>query len=79
MKIPVPAGSPPYLGKLVRDIERSLQPRYADQPFVLKGYDTNDLPDPKVWPKAVIWLNNTNTMAVSDGTSWYPVTLGAPL
>lgn len=79
MKISVLPGTPEFAVKMARDVERNFVSRNPQAPVKLPFFASTDLPDPAGHIGAVIWVNNLNKVAVSDGTHWYPLTLGAAL
>lgn len=79
MKINVPAGSPQFAVAIARDVERGFVSINPKSPVRLPRFDPGDLPDPTRFIGCLIWVNTTEVPAISDGTFWYPITLGAHL
>lgn len=61
-----------------RDIERFIQDRRG-APVRLYECESTALPDPVKWRGGLISLTDLECPAYSNGTSWFPFTLGAAL
>jgi hypothetical protein len=74
-----PGDAPPYITRLVRDIERALgEP--PDTPVKVPSFaDAAALPSASRWIYGIVHVADINQLAFSDGTNWYPLTKGAAL
>lgn len=81
-KILLPPEAPTWFVRVMGEIEKAFVPVSPKSPVKLPSYDSSSiagLPDPKKYSGALIWISNLSTVAVSDGTDWYPIDLGAPI
>lgn len=76
MKLNIPAGLPPWVSILARDIERALlaleQPK---APVFLPTFPADALPDPVRWRNGMIIISGSG-LFVSNGTAWINVVNG---
>lgn len=81
-KILIPRDAPDWLFNVIGEIEQTFVRVAPRIPVKLPSYDSSlpaGLPSAVKYPGTAIWITNLNTIAVSDGTHWFPVTLGAHL
>lgn len=63
---------------LTRELEQRLRER-PKHPLRLAEYDSGALPDAAEWRNSLIACPDLGAPVFSDGTDWYPLTLGAAL
>ena len=62
-----------------RDIEQAIRAT-RDEPFRLVSYaSAASLPNAADWPHGLVHVGSIDTIAYSDGTSWFPLVKGAVL
>lgn len=79
MRLSAPANAPAEMHKLTRRIvEASKETRTT--PLKFQQFATpSDLPEPSAWTGGAVYVASLATIAITDGTSWYPLTKGAAL
>lgn len=69
-----PPGAPEFHRTLVLELNRAFG-SYGE----VRHFDSADLPAADRNAMQTVYLDDLNTLALSDGTDWRPVTLGAPI
>lgn len=77
--IPIEPGTPDWWGRAVGALQRALNDRPTQPRKLYRVADAAHLPDAKAWPGCLAFVTALGGPVVSDGTFWYPVSLGAHL
>lgn len=74
-----PVGSPQWLYLLLRQMEQFFVWQVTRRPQKFATFVVAELPAPGDWSDCVIVITDTHQLAYSDGTNWYPLTVGSAL
>ena len=83
MTVKVPPNTDSVVTDLVRQLDYNKAEQFPKGPVNLPQYTSNaignqgGLPSANKHPYTLIWVTDKNTAALSNGTYWYPITLGA--
>jgi hypothetical protein len=78
-RLTVEAGTPDWWGRAVAAMDRASSDR-AESPTLLQRFaNTAALPSPAAWPGGIAFHVALGVPVMSDGTFWYPMTVGAHL
>ena len=78
MKLRAPEDAPQSMHKFARRIVEAIMEPW-DTPLRLQPYTVATLPPASKWVGGMVLVSDIPTIALSDGTDWYPITLGAAL
>lgn len=74
-----PVGSPQWLYLLLRQMEQFFVWQVTRRPQRFATFVVAELPAPSDWSDCIIVITDTHQLAYSDGTNWYPLTVGSAL
>lgn len=72
-----PAGAPPWFPEVLLNISQRFLEKFPSTPVQLASFPSTDLPDAVKYRGCLIYVSDTNFIAMSDGAFWYPLTKGA--
>lgn len=78
MPILEPAGAPSWWSRVAKSIRDTLKER-PGAPSKLWEVDSTDLPSAASYRGCIAYCPDLSQPVVSDGTDWFPITLGAAI
>lgn len=75
----VEQGLPEWVARFAERIQALVRDRPDGPTRLYRVADTAHLPDATKWPGAILYHTALGVPCVSNGTFWYPITVGAHL